>query len=138
MMKWWNLLYCEGQIIFYDSMHRMRNNFFDLRNLSRNSFYGIVIEFCSCYNHSCWYFKVKDDGSINTHHFNHIDFGDCVSWGYPERQKLIVYIDSWPLNNKGLDCTGPPIQYSTGNIFSFSYDFLNNILFSLARFVVRV
>ena len=50
---------------------------------------------------------------------------------------------SWTLNNTGLNCTGSricrffrSIQYSTVN--GFSHNFLNDILFSLAYFIVRI
>lgn len=51
------------------------------------SLYGIVIDFFfSCCNHFYWYYKVRNDGCIKTYNFSQIDFGDCVSKSYPERQ----------------------------------------------------
>lgn len=54
-----------------------------------------MIDYFSCCNHLHWYYKVRDCGSRNTHSFNQIDLGDCLSQGYSERQNHRTNNWSW-------------------------------------------
>jgi len=68
----------------------------------------------------------------------------CISYVLICLRNLELY--SWPLSNTSLNCAGPLIHrfffsintVYTVNVFSLPYDFLNNIFFSLADYIVSI
>lgn len=72
-------------------------------------------------------------------------FFGTVSITFPKMNKMLKLVCSRCLNNTGLKYIGPLTcrffkinTYSTVNVFSHPYDFLSNIFFSLACFIVGI